>query len=251
MLCKLCKKDKKLIKSHIIPDCLYKPLRGKENEFYNLNRNLNKSKKIHTGIFDENILCDDCDNKILGPLDNYGSSILLNKNLDKIKVSKKYYSNNEYPYYHFSGIDYKKFKLFLLSILWRSSISNQSFFDHIKLGPYEEKIREMILHNKINKTNELPCIIIEHQNPIYIKFPEKMRLIPHNELNYVFPLNNYRLYFFVTKNIQNHDINKVLKDIIINENGNMKIYKITTEESKKMIDKDFRLPISQISQFYE
>jgi len=52
------------------------------------------------------------------------------------------------------GFDYKKFKLFGLSLIWRSHISNLFFFSGVNLGPHAEKIRKMILLENPGKPKE-------------------------------------------------------------------------------------------------
>jgi len=44
-----------------------------------------------------------------------------------------------------TGLDYAKTKLFMLSILWRASVSVLPDFSAVKLGPHEERIRKMLL----------------------------------------------------------------------------------------------------------
>ena len=44
-----------------------------------------------------------------------------------------------------SNIDYTRFKLFFLSVLWRMSISTLEELKNISLGPYAERFRKMIL----------------------------------------------------------------------------------------------------------
>ena len=43
-------------------------------------------------------------------------------------------------------IVYRKFKLFLLSLIWRASVSNNEFLENVSLGPDEEKIRKMLIN---------------------------------------------------------------------------------------------------------
>ena len=43
------------------------------------------------------------------------------------------------------GIDYSRFKLFQLSILWRAGVTTREFFSKVTLGPHAERLREMLL----------------------------------------------------------------------------------------------------------
>jgi hypothetical protein len=59
----------------------------------------------------------------------------------------------------FRNIDYASFKLFMLSILWRASVTTHSFFKHVSLGPHEEVIRHMILNRDAGEAQDYPMMI--------------------------------------------------------------------------------------------
>ena len=46
--------------------------------------------------------------------------------------------------YKIDKYGYKQLKLFFLSILWRASISSQTFYSKIQIGPHENIIKKMI-----------------------------------------------------------------------------------------------------------
>lgn len=131
MQCKLCLQDKPLIgKSHIIPDFMYKGLfddkhRIAQKDFVN-----NRESLPPTRIYDKYILCANCDNKILGSYETYAA-----KELFKPSMHEFIYNIKQIFNYHNKNIDlkisklhYQSTKLFLLSILWRASISKHPFF---------------------------------------------------------------------------------------------------------------------------
>lgn len=62
------------------------------------------------------------------------------------------------------NIDYTKFKLFLLSILWKASISSRSFFVDVDLGTHEEVIRKMILTGDAGEEHEYPIQFLTYLN---------------------------------------------------------------------------------------
>ena len=163
MKCNLCLKEIPLIKkSHIIPDFMYKGLFDEKHFLAMVNWDEMKiiSKKPD-GVYDKKILCAKCDNEIIGSYESYASKILYGKNLSNRlkprfnlirdpKGSSKIEAEN---------IDYTKFKLFLLSMLWRGHISNSPFFNEINLGPYAEIARLMILNNDAGKETEFESMI--------------------------------------------------------------------------------------------
>lgn len=144
MLCKLCNKDKILIDSHIIPKFFFKYLypdnkiQGESLQLVGGPRGV--SLKSRTGLY-EKLLCVNCDNKI-GYYDNYAKSIFIDGTPEPYPKSDKAYL--------IRNVNYKSLKLFLISLLWRSSISSLSFFSRINVGPYEG-----ILHNLLAKENQM------------------------------------------------------------------------------------------------
>jgi hypothetical protein len=103
---------------------------------------------FQSGIYENNLFCKRCDNEILGSLEKYGSIVLFgsnNKSPQKVDI-KRYISPTGVPFMQIESINYQKFKLFLLSILWRASISKHEFFQNVRLGPYNEVLRKAILN---------------------------------------------------------------------------------------------------------
>jgi len=147
-ICKLCNKEKQLIKqSHIFPDFLYKYLdREENNSMYQFNSK-NKPNKIETGVFEKYILCSTCDNELLGKLEGYAYNNFFSKILE---------SNEQIT--HLS-LDYKKIKLFFLSLLWRASLSNKSLFDNVKLNQEQEEfLRKLIYEDTTISDNEFTIV---------------------------------------------------------------------------------------------
>ena len=168
--CRLCLQDKKLIKAHIIPDFLYNGMKAENDKnifyevTYDLNRKESRLKKIQTGDFDKNILCEDCDNRIIGGnYERYAKKSMYGKNIDpKIAPICKNYiiPNNSTEYSICKNIDYGKMKLFLLSILWKASITDRKSFKDVQLGDkHEERLRKLIYENIIPNETEYPIMM--------------------------------------------------------------------------------------------
>ena len=88
------------------------------------------------GIY-ERLLCIDCE-KHINTWENYCRDIFRDNN----------FKTSEIPnWLIMSGIDYAKFKLFLMSLIWRSSITTREDFSKVNLGPHSEIIRKMLLNN--------------------------------------------------------------------------------------------------------
>ena len=140
MICKLCGENKKLIKSHIIPEGFYRPLRS-GSMVPEIHSNINGvfPKRSPIGIYDKSILCEKCD-KYSGLWDGYAQQLLIQDFSEELAVQK----GNTKAAYKIDNFDYKQLKLFFLSILWRASISSQPFYSRIQIGSHERILKEMI-----------------------------------------------------------------------------------------------------------
>lgn len=136
--CKLCLSDRPLVKSHIIPEPFWKLLKS-EGETPLLHSTIpgDHAKRAPIGVYDKGILCQSCDGR-LGVWDDYGHKTLL-RDFDEVCV----YEGKRLAGI-FDNIDYKKLKLFFLSILWRASVGSQAFFNRVELGEHQNRLYEMI-----------------------------------------------------------------------------------------------------------
>lgn len=57
-------------------------------------------------------------------------------------------------------LNYKIFKLFLLSVLWRASVSRDQFFSKVELGPHESRIRTFLKMGSDPTSEEYSAILI-------------------------------------------------------------------------------------------
>jgi len=139
--CKLCGELKPLCKSHIIPKFFQREIdyldeKGRmaliKTEPYN-------EHKIQDG-FKEYLLCEECE-KFLN--ENY------EKPFKKYWIDEKCIPEKVYgTEIELTNYDYSVFKLFHLSIIWRASISNLPEYEEVSLGPYEEKLRKMLVNRE-------------------------------------------------------------------------------------------------------
>lgn len=218
--CKLCLQEKDLIgKSHIIPDFMYR-----DGGIYHQNHTIKKidlglSLKGKTSIkgmqqsgeYDGNILCIDCERKIIGNLESYAKEFLFkgptNYQLEKNNVL-------------FLDIDYKKMKLFFLSIFWRASISRRPFFSEI--NPDEdiiEDLRTMIFTGNPMEDNDYPIYFIYDLNKTSTQYiGQPIETI--NKDGYFFPMIGILAYYSLDQKC----IPNFLKDCKIFSNGQMRLF---------------------------
>jgi hypothetical protein len=82
-----------------------------------------------------------------------------------------------------TGIDYAKFKVFQLSILWRCSIASKKYFKDVQLGHHEETVRNMIKTADPGKAWQYGCVIAAFRSEgslkSMVKFPGRLRVDGH------------------------------------------------------------------------
>lgn len=142
---------------------MYKGLFNTKNKLKYLNfANRGCKKIISDGIYEKFILCRECDNEILGKNETYVSKLLygpLSGKKSKIPIFFKTTNHEGLTTFIINNIDYKKTKLFLLSILWRAHISSHPFFTEVDLGPHAEILRKMILENNPKDENSYETVL--------------------------------------------------------------------------------------------
>lgn len=135
--CRLCETEKELQLSHIIPRSFIR--RSKKNGQTVL---FTAGEGAKTGNYDpkEYLLCHECEQYISKEFESYGIDLLKNRNNVK-KVENGVI---------FNDFNHNKFYLFLISILWRASISTIPTFKHIDLcSEFNDLIRFCILNNTL------------------------------------------------------------------------------------------------------
>lgn len=149
--CKLCGEPSRLQTSHIVPEFLFRPLYDERHRFHVIDKQVGlRMWRMQQGI-KERMLCKGCEER-LSKYEHY-TAVLLTGN-SPIRAQ----SSNTHVL--ISGIDYRLFKLCLLSILWRASVTKQEFFKLVSLGRHEEKVRSMIIEERPGAAAEYGCIVV-------------------------------------------------------------------------------------------
>lgn len=136
-VCALCRESPNLCDSHIIPEFFYKPTYdgGKRGRAKELTRKTGRWRAMQKG-HREPLLCTKCEQFLNLEYENY--------------VKEVWYDEGKLPdpvttdLVVLEGLDYRRFKLCMLSILWRASVSQLSMFGQVSLGPHEDTIRGML-----------------------------------------------------------------------------------------------------------
>ena len=144
MKCKLCHLDKKLCKSHIIPESAYGSIYDDKHRVLEVS-NLQKELPKHQKGLREPLLCKDCEQH-LNKYESYFADKWFQNQLIPTRMSEEMLTIN--------GLDYNLFKLFHMSILWRAGIASRQEFDNVKLDDHEELLRQLILDDDPGDPNQ-------------------------------------------------------------------------------------------------
>lgn len=149
--CRLCLTSSSLRKSHIVSNSIFSLVRDKtmNNRFYAIG---SQTDNIAQDGPKEYLLCDKCEQKIGRYEKYYKEAVHLSRHkIEIIQDGKVAIIRN---------LDYKKIKLFLLSILWRMSISSLHQFAKVSLVNNEDVIRKIIFEEKPGRSHEFPIAAI-------------------------------------------------------------------------------------------
>ena len=123
----------KLIKAHIIPRGFARVMM--DGHKHNIKITIDNVGMTQHGIYDPNILCNECDNK-LGEYDDYA--------LDICRRFPKEHVVNSDGLFEMANVDGDLFSIFVLSVLWRASITSRQEFRKVALGAYETEAQSVI-----------------------------------------------------------------------------------------------------------
>lgn len=126
-----------LIQAHIMPRGFARNVMG----VYPSNRfiSIDKVRTTYHGIFDRGILCAECDGK-LGDLDKYAVTVCRRFPEERIIADD--------GLFEMQNVDGDRFAKFVLSVLWRASVSTRIELSKVSLGSYEADACEVIFDAK-------------------------------------------------------------------------------------------------------
>jgi hypothetical protein len=100
--------------------------------------------------------------------------------------------------YIINHYDYNMLKLFFISLLWRASASKLEYFSLVNVGPFEEKLRQMIKLNNPGNENEFSITIRRFEDTSYSKSILNPHKTKFDKINYViFYLGGFTIYIKV------------------------------------------------------
>lgn len=149
-ICKLCLEKKELQESHSIPRSYFKRLKKNDSQLIVFQKG-SKPKRENIDP-KEPLLCFECEQFISNEYESYGTRLLRNhhnirKNSDHIIIN---------------SFDYKRFYLFLLSILWRASISKSIHYSTVNGVPELNDLMRHCIKNKQVRINKLSHLKVDN-----------------------------------------------------------------------------------------
>ncbi len=218
MICRLCQQDLELRNSHIVPESLWSSIYNEKHQALPMTIENNKLKIIQKG-FREKLLCQSCETK----LSRWENS--LKKHLvDLGKLTSDFLEINRMNdnLIRVKNIEYKFFKLAILSILWRMSLSTRKEFSDYQLGPYEEIIRNILLAEANVLEEHFPLFVYRYEMD-KVFYPDIMMYFPHRKFDRIYTIYQFIIWGHLFCIIVNNK--KVPKDmpkeIILKETGEM------------------------------
>ncbi len=136
--------------SHIIPEFMYKGMYDATHRFLALSSNPSQHVRFHQKGLRERLLCEDCEG-LLNRFESYTANVFYGNGLGSYQRHGDIIQIN--------GLDYKKLKLFLLSLLWRFGVTTLPQLVGAKLGPHAEHLRAMLLAGDPGEPMLYRCIL--------------------------------------------------------------------------------------------
>ena len=206
MSCALCQSNSPLQNSHVIPEFFYTELYDKFHRFHTVPFDAAEPERFkQKGIY-EKLLCKACEQKF-SVWEKYAKEAFCQGIGIQIEPDG--------PLLKLSNLDYRKFRLFLLSLLWRMGVSSVHFFSLVNLGSrHEEILRLALLNEDPLEPLQYPCLMaVVHDNklpPDWISQPMHMKSVV---------INGMLFQFYVTS----HSLPAIFADACISKKNEMRI----------------------------
>jgi hypothetical protein len=209
------------VKAHIIPQGFARTLHQLGGHNIEVSPTVVRRAKRQMGEFDSSILCKDCDARI-GRLDEYGLS-----------VAERFPKG---PYHldtivRLPEVDGGRFALFVLSVVWRASLSTRPSCTDVQLGPYEARAGDVIFGRKtLADIPEYELIAHRYSSPYvdtrqFYTMPFKSRYLGVNA--FLVGLGGFQLIAKFDK----RPFPDVVHDLIVNGAGHLNCFVISLEDT--------------------
>lgn len=187
-ICRLCGQQGPLTKSHILPEFVYRPAYDNSHTSIVIDLQRSKKTKRQKGLT-QYLLCRSCENRF-SRLEKYFSDIWFGrKRLRPILLTGKMIQ--------IAGIDYFRFKLFHLSVVWRAGVASIPEFSNVRLHTQELKLRKRLLDSDPGNQTDYPFFGIALRDPQTGGFQDRILKTPDS-----FRLRGHWIYSFIFGGVQ-------------------------------------------------
>jgi hypothetical protein len=249
-ICKLCERATVLLrKSHIMPKFMFDELYDEKHQLHLFrpadlsNRVEHIGKRPNTAPYDGDILCQTCDNEVLGAYESYAAQVLFGKNLPE-STAPEVKSFIDPPTgmseHHFSKLNYGKLKTFFLSIVWRAHISQHPFFNEVDLGPYEPEFRRSVRTGFGGSEDRFPVYCLEW---LRASFPQDLLAKPikvkwkRRRTAYLLLFRGLIVWVFISPQAEAPE----LEQYKLRKDGTLKIFGLNDEAARFLMSKVFNV----------
>ena len=159
--CPLCKNQSELKNSHVIPNTFFKRLKKTNGYSFQTAVDLTRPVVSTQESWAEVMFCGSCEDR-MNEFDSYVASFTYSPKRVGATVGK-----SAAGYRRYTGIDYVKFRLFQLSLVYRAALSQREAYLHISLSPeHVEMVRTSILSRKVFSDFVIGCRMALLWNPV-------------------------------------------------------------------------------------
>lgn len=171
-------------------------------------------KTRNKGIY-QDLFCSGCE-AILQKYETHAAKVLFSDGKHKLEVTKTPSA------LYFNNINYTLFKLFQISLFWRSSLSIRPEIPAIELEQNTEILRKMLYEEKPGKSNEYGSIVFYSPNFTRKMFdsilpPQQLKEKISGNICYRAIFNGLIFLFICTNELKDNELSKYL----LQENGTL------------------------------
>jgi hypothetical protein len=215
--CRLCLQERELRESHIVSGFIWKnsEVTGDKCKFdLKCFSDPKLSERHRQDGLKEYLLCDECEGRF-ARFEDYACRKLFNQSGPIFQRPARHFN--------WTGLEYTKFKLFQMSLLWRMGVSTHPYYAHVNLGKHEEILRRMLLAENPGEPWRYGCIatLLSHVGePMLGIFsqPNRTKLLGHSCYRLV--LAGMHWYIFVSS----HKPNRIVDSLFLVPSGTWTIF---------------------------